>query len=76
MAKANTGTISQLSPLAEAAARLEDARMAMSAFVGIMAQSEGEISIEPRKLYYLLRPISLELDAAAEELASMGGCHG
>lgn len=50
--------------------------MAMSAFVSLMAQSEGEISIEPRKLYYLLRPISLELDCAAEELATIGGGYG
>jgi hypothetical protein len=76
MAKANTGTISQISPLAEATARLEDARMAFGAFLGLMAQGEAEVSLEPRKLYYLLRPIGMELDCAAEELASMGGDHG
>jgi hypothetical protein len=73
MAKANTGSISQLAPLSEGRARLEEARLAMAAFIALLAQCEGEVSIVPRELYYLLRPIGLELDAAADELASMSG---
>lgn len=67
-AKFNPAEFPMDTALVAGATRLYEAHQALAAFTEILAQSEREISIEPRKLYFLLRPIVLELDAAHDEL--------